>query len=768
MSKRLLALEIEGLTPGMPDEEVIERITLDVLTPLIREQVDLNPVEYEIAVNKISAILREGSFALARTSGSPIVTECGEYMLALFDEDGHAAYVTTGVLPHLAGTEGAIKWIVYHYSSSPGIYPGDQFLVNDPYIIGAHTNDLLITKPIFWKDEIVAWVASLTHTVEVGAMEPGATAHSTDIFQEGLRVPGMKIIEKGEPSLPLFKLLERGVRDPQLLTLDNIAKIAANNVVSARIEELIQQKGSNFLRQVLRKMIYDGEDKSRERVQAIPDGVWRSVTYGDFDGLKRALFKISVTCEKKEGQIFLDFTDTSPQNPGPINSSLPGSIGAIFSVFVSTIFWDLIWNRGILAPVKITIPKGTVINPYYPCPVNASPPTASALLAGTVTKVVSRMNMAAGFREEVCAPWLSNWNGVFMGGMNQHRKLQGTITMDANGGGTGATALLDGDDTAAFILAPGALMADVESYEAKNPLLYLFRRQREDSGGHGKFRGGCGGEAAVLIHNTQTYRLGFRGVGKYIAATSGIFGGYPADSIKNGFIFNSGIKNLSPGEFGKIKSFPDLERCGEFREMTPMAASTPVQDGDLYYLRWMGGGGYGDPVERDPKLVATDVRERKISTELAERIYGVLLNPPDLTVDDEKTEIRRKEIRQDRKRMWRDARGGKRSFLTNEKRYQPPSQRRIRIHESLVVEFNPEEKAGKIKCAKCDFVLCDSSQNYKEWAPYIDRNPREMNHALIDPEWMIYREYYCPGCTILLEVDPIPPGEAPLWDIKLS
>ena len=210
--------------------------------------------------------------------------------------------------------------------------------------------------------------------------------------------------------------------------------------------------------------------------------------------------------------------------------------------------------------MKISIPKGTVINPIYPCPVNASPPTASALLAGAVTKVVSRMNMAAGFTEEVCAPWLSNWNGVFMGGINQHQRLQGTITMDANGGGTGATPFLDGGDTAAFLLAPGALMADVESYEAKNPLLYLFRRQREDSRGHGKFRGGCGGEAAVFIHNSQNYRLGFRGVGKYVAATAGIFGGYPADSIKNGFIFGAGNKILSPDEFGKIKSFVDLER----------------------------------------------------------------------------------------------------------------------------------------------------------------------------------------------------------------
>ncbi len=655
MSTSGWALGIEGLTAGMADSEVIEKITLDVMNPIRREPVDLNPIEYEIAFNRIRTILREGSFALARTSGSPIVTECGEYMLAIFDKDGHAAYVTTGVLPHLAGTEGAIKWLTYHYAISPGIHPGDQFLVNDPYIIGIHTNDLLITKPIFCKDKIVAWVASLTHTVELGAMEAGAPAQSTDIFQEGLRIPGMKIVEANEPSLPVFKILERGVRDPQLVALDNVAKIAANNVVSARIEGLIEQKGPEFFQQVLRKMIYDGEDKSTERIQSIPDGVWRAVSYGDFDGLKKALYKICVTCEKKGGRIWLDFTGTSPQNPGPVNSSLPGSIGSIFAVFVSTTFWDLIWNRGILAPLKVHIPKGTLINPDYPGPVTGAPSTAAALLAGAVTKVVSRMNMAAGFTDEVCAPWLSNWNGIFLGGINQHNRLQGTVTMDANGGGTGATGSMDGGDTTAFMLAPGSLMADVESYEAANPLLYLFRRQREGSGGYGKFCGGNGGEEAVFIHNAQKYKIGFRGIGKFVASTSGIFGGYPADSILNGFFFGSGLLDTQSSEYKRIKTFADLERCCRFTDMNPMAMGTPVQNGDLYYMRWMGGGGYGDPLERNPLSVARDVQEMKISLDIAQNVYGVVLIPPDFTVDEEKTREKRAQIIQDRKRRWNNA-----------------------------------------------------------------------------------------------------------------
>jgi len=763
-----IELRAEKPEDALSDEEVLEKIVMDVLVPIERERIELDPVDYEITVNRIKAILREGSFALARTSGSPIVTECAEYMLAIFDGDGHAAYVTAGVLPHLTATESAIKWIKYWFEDDPGIDPGDQFILNDPYIIGAHTNDIVIAKPLFHKDQIIAWVASLTHTVEVGAMEPGATAHSTDIFQEGIRTPGLKIIERGKASKPIFKFMERSVRDPQLMTLDTVAKIAANNVVAARIEDLIASKGPAFLKQVFRKMIYEGEDKSRQKVKAIPDGVWRSRTYGDFDGLEKNLFKIDLTCKKENDSILLDLSGTSPQNPGPINSSLVGSIGAIFSVFVSTLFSDLIWNRGILAPLQIHIPKGTIYNPTYPAPVNASPPTASALLAGTVTKVVSQMNMAAGFVSEVCAPWMSNWNGVFMGGINQYGKLQGTITMDANGGGTGATPLLDGGDTMAFILAPGALMADVESYEARNPLLYLFRKQRTNSCGHGKHRGGSGGEAAVMIHNTSNYRVGFRGVGKYVAATSGIFGGYPADSIKNGFIKNTNLKNIFTAEYKKIRTFDELKNYGEYQEMPPMASSTPVHDQDLYYLRWMGGGGYGDPLLRKPELVRTDVLDRIISAEIAERIYGVIIDRETMEIDHEETRIRREKAINFRRTHWnlpqKERKTGKPKHLMQQQVGREKVS--IKIHESLKLE----EQMGEyfIFCLHCGQKICKGNENYRMFVPRIDRNPSDLGHTLIDPQWAIYREYFCAGCATLLEVDPLRPGDLDLWDIEIA
>src|SRR4030067_521605 len=182
-----------------------------------------------------------------------------------------------------------------------------------------------------------------------------------------------------------------------------------------------------------------------------------------------------------------------------------------------------------------------MFNPRSPPPSYASAPTTMPLLAGAVTKIVSEMFLAAGLKETVCAPWNSSHGGCFMGGKNQLWKLDGTVLFDANGGGTGATLSADGDDTAAFILAPGAMMADVESYEAKYPLPYLFRRKRKDSGGYGQFQGGFGGEAAVMIHGSEKWQVGFRSLGRKVACTSGILGGYPANSHIQGFLFRPAL-----------------------------------------------------------------------------------------------------------------------------------------------------------------------------------------------------------------------------------
>ncbi|MDE3077860.1 MAG: hydantoinase B/oxoprolinase family protein, partial [Chloroflexota bacterium] len=272
-------LGIPGLRRDMPIDDLIDIIVRDVLRPLPYVDPHIDPVKYEVAVHRIIASVREGAWALVRTSSSPLVTECGEYVFAVYDAEGHSCYVNTGVLPHLTGTESGIKFIRHCYGADrEGIHPGDQFILNEPYIMGIHTPDILIARPVFAGEEIVAWIASLTHTIEIGAKDPGGTADSTDVFQEGIRIPCLKLIREGEPVQHVYRLIERATRNPAQISLDISSKVAGNNVAAARLEDMARQEGGAFVRGVLAKMINETEVKARSRIAAIPDGHWHNVT----------------------------------------------------------------------------------------------------------------------------------------------------------------------------------------------------------------------------------------------------------------------------------------------------------------------------------------------------------------------------------------------------------------------------------------------------------------------------------------------------------
>ncbi|HVB34942.1 MAG TPA: hydantoinase B/oxoprolinase family protein [Patescibacteria group bacterium] len=739
-------LGIPGLRQDMPIDDLVDAIALDVLRPLPFVDPQIDPVRYEVAVHRIIASLSEGSAALVRTSSSPLVTECGEYMFAIYDAEGHAAYVTAGVLPHLSGTEAGIKFIRHCYEDDiEGIHPGDQFLVNEPYLMGIHTPDILVAKPIFAGEEIVAWLASLTHTIEIGAKDPGGTSDSTDIFQEGIRVPCMKLLDRGRPIPHVYRLIERGVRHPALVSLDITAKVAGNNVAAARVEDMVAQEGGAFVRGVLSKMINESEVKTRRIIQQIPDGSWHNVVYGDHNGLQSAIFKVEVNAEKRGDVVHFDFTGTSPQNPGPVNAAMPGTIGAIFAVLVSTLFCDLHPNRGIVSCCKVTIPKGCMYNPRYPAALFAAPPGPLALLSSVVTKLVSQMAMAGGLKDSICSPWHGHVNSAYMGGVDQYGQLQGTVTLDTDAAGTGATPFMDGDDTAAYMLAPGAILSDVEMYEASYPVVYLFRRQRTDSAGYGQMRGGLGGEIGVAIHGSTQWRVGFRGLGTLLSMTHGMAGGFPADLARAGYVIGAKPFELPAAEYAKcLLPVNELAHSKGAEPSTALVAPRLLAPGDIYYLAWPGGGGYGDPLTRDPQAVLTDLRAGILSVDRGRDPYGVVVGSSG-EVDVKATAALRQKMRRER--------------LAGA---EAPKQPTLRTGGDLhllrmaygVVHLAEVQGEKVLACADCSTVLCKDDANFHDHVPSRLTNPAAVGHVTVRTEWELYREYYCPGCGLLLDVLP--------------
>ena len=737
-------LGIPGLRRDMPIDDVIETIVLDVLRPLPYVDPKIDPVKYEVAVHRITASVREGAWALVRTSSSPLVTECGEYVFGVYDCEGHTAYVNTGVMPHMTGTESAIKFIRHCYSADPeGIHPGDQFIVNEPYLMGIHTPDILIARPVFAGTEIVAWIASLTHTIEMGAKDPGGTADSTDVFQEGIRIPCLKLIRTGEPVNHVYRLIERATRNPGQVSLDIASKVAGNNVAALRLEEMIARDGGAFVRGVLAKMINETETKARERIQAIPDGTWHNVCFADHNGLAPALLRTEVRARKRGDVISFDFTGTSAQCPGPVNAALPGTIGAIFSVLVLTLFSDLLPNRGMVSSCQISVPKGCIYNPHYPAALFAAPPGPLCLLSSVVTKLVSEMAMAAGMSGAVIAPWNGNVNAVYMGGIDQYGQLQGGLTLDTNGGGTGGTPFDDGDDTAAFMLAPGSIMADIEMHEATYPVVYLFRRQRTDSCGHGQMRGGVGGEIAVAIHNSNKWRVGFRGIGAEVSTTRGLAGGYPADSARTGFLPGVDPFKLSPAEYRNllrpVQELMDVPGAEPSKALIP---PRPLAPGDVYCTAWCGGGGFGDPLNRDPARVAKDVLAHLVSSERSADTYGVVLTR-DGEVDADATATLRARMRRSRLDHAEPARI----------RSMPP-QAKLGRDASRFGGLLSGEVDGQsvLACGECGTALCRADDDYHDYLPSRARKPSMLGHRTVREDWLAYREYFCAGCGAQIDV----------------
>jgi N-methylhydantoinase B len=742
-------LGVPGLKQGLPLDRVIDLLAGDLMRPVASVPVDIDPVDYEVASHRIIASLREGAWTLARTSSSPLVTECGEYMCAIYDADGHAAAVHAGVFPHVTGTQSGIKFIRYCYDNdSAGIAPGDQFILNEPYLLGLHTPDVLVAQPVFDGDKLVAWVGSLTHTLEMGAKDPGGAADSRDIFQEGLRIPCMKLIEGGRRNEAVFRLIERAVRSPAATILDVTAKVASNVVITARLEEMIKAGKRDMLPAVLQKLIQESEAKALERISRLPDGTWRCTYQIDHDSAAERPLTLQLGCEKRDGRLHFDFEGTSGQVARPINCTLPGTAGGIFSALAAILFPDLPLNQGLVAAFTVSAPSGCLYNPRYPAPLFASPAGPMTLLSSAVTKLISQMAMAAGLNENVCAPWNGNFNSVFMGGRDQHGELTGTLTMDSNGGGTGGTPFDDGDDTAAFMLAPGSIMSDVEMYEATYPLLYVYRRQRQNSCGHGERRGGSGGEALVAVHGSSGWNIGFRGLGTQVTCTHGLFGGYPANSSRIAFLLDARPAGRPPDDYRQLLGpFDDVRGIGMRQEATALTAPRAMAVGDMYYLGWAGGGGFADPLRREPERVAADVAAGLIGSAQARDVYGVVIDGG--AIDVAATEKQRDAIRRERLAGSADRRQS--TVLPKAVPLSP-------FTASLAIAQTGG--AAQFVCQECRSVLGAADQAMRDIAIARRRSPRSFAHQNVRTDWQEYVEYCCPHCGGLIEVSVEPKSVA--------
>ena len=731
----------------------------------------LNPVKYETFLHRLWAIGEEGRSSIQRVTASPIVSQGGECMASFYTAEGTMILACSGHLRFAAATSDAIKKLIEWFSKSPGFFDGDQFFFNDPYIAGAHTFDMMIIKPVFHRNRLVAWVSSSIHTADTGGVLRGL---ASEVYHEGIRIQGLKLVEKGEFREDVFRSLTQQCRDPEYVGLDLKSQIASNNVCAKRYNELIEKLGLDFVGQAGAKMIADSERLARARLRKLPDGKWFSRVFGTAwdrrDG-KVKEYQIVCAMSKKGEDLLLDFTGTSAEMTDSTNSTLAGTIAQIAVVMTDFLFWDVPWSDGRLRPVKIHVPEGSILNCTFPAACGEAPAVGvQAKIA--VSDCIARMLYSAGY-QDINAPWQGIWYtggpGFFYGGHNRDGIPVAQGLYDGHGAGLGATPTRDGVHCGGNMNIPSGGISDVERIEMQYPFLYFTRNLYLDGGGAGKFNGGTGSFRIYMIYGSQDCSVSYRPYSR-LPEGVGLFGGNPAGIGGIRAVYQTAgaslMERLQSGQYPVQPDQIERDNWGIVAHPAEIKGRVNLPEFTIVADFVAGGGGYGDPVERQPEAVAKDVRRRIVSSRIAEEIFGVVLNQD--SPDSAATLKRRQEIREERMREGKTFSGAT-SSLSDAVRRSTAWQQILKFHEHLAIAKNGQTEA--IRCIRCGHLFCQKDENYKLYAPRRERDLYDLAQSLVPSGESYlggYLEYYCPGCATLLQVDSFcdafPDSKEPLYD----
>jgi N-methylhydantoinase B len=734
----------------------------------------IDPIRYEMFLHRLWAIGEEGRMTLQRVTASPIVSQGGECMSSFYDEQGAMVLACSGHLRFAAATSDAINSLKQRFEKSPGFFDGDQFFFNDPYVAGSHTYDMMIIKPIFYKRQLIAWTATSTHTADTGGLLRGG---AYEIFHEGICVPGLKIVEKDEFREDVFQTLTGMCRDPQYVGLDVKAMIAGNNICAKRYLGLVEKFGLKFVQMAAEKMIEDSEAKARAKLRSMPDGTWvtrQYVTTLDRKTRKSVAQQLYCTMTKETDELRFDFTGTSLQTDTDHNSTLPSTVAHLALALTNTLFWDVPWSDGKMRPVKILIPEGSILNCKYPAACGAGPRIGNVLVS-TVCEAVAKMIYASGRYDDVNASTTGNLEfvggpGYFYGGHTREGIAVAQGLYDIHGAGMGAAPHRDGVNTGGHMNIPSAGISDVERIEMQYPFLYFTRSHNCDGSGFGQYRGGMGSYRIYLIYGSKDCSVDYKPYGGVAQGGFGLAGGFPTGIGATRVMVEAGVEMLDKVRAGDHPTGTAM-RAGQWgKSFLPAGVPEriPLPEGSLLVDYVAGGGGFGDPIDRDPTSVLKDFRRGWVSREVAERIYGVIFSSDGKSVDRSATESRRSEIREARKRDSQPV-SGKTSNIA------APAQngwrQLLKFHASLELATDGKRKA--VRCIRCGHLYCGANENYKLYAHHRKVHLSEMMPPLPSGEPYIgeYHIYTCPGCATQLQVDMFSPtlgGEALLWDTRID
>jgi N-methylhydantoinase B len=738
-----------------PDELVISpKLPLYAAAP----DTEVDPVTYEVISHKLTQLNDELSATIKKVSGSLVVTEAYDFNVALGDEVGDLFTVGSYISVHATTLQQMIRWTLENRSDNPGIEEGDMFLLNDPWVGSAHQNDISLLVPIFVDGKLFCWAANVLHAIDVGGRNPGSfVTDAEDVFSEGVPTPPIKLVRGGELQRDVEEMFVRRSRLPRHLSLDMRALIAANNVGIARIQDLAATYGADIVHTVMKRMLDMAESQVRARLRRLPDGTWKHVQLYEVsqDG-DRAVHKIVMSMTKADDRLSFDLSESDPQ-AGYFNTTRPVSQAGVMTAVLPLLCPDLPWAPGALLRVMdFTFKPGTIPAATYPAAVSGGTTTAGWASVTAANVLIGKM-LSAGpedLKRNLFGVSTGSWLVQILGGIGKDGNPTIVVSLDAASGGIGARSWRDGDDTGGMTVSPGCQIANVESQEYHDPVLFLYRREAIDTGGPGRYRGGVAAQSGVIPHGTPA-PLGAvcSGFGIAFPCGHGIGGGMPAKSGYYKVARDTDVHEWFAD--GRVPADED-ELAGTIEWPHPKVAQLPVGLDDVFCTSWFGGGGYGDPLDRDPEAVAHDVEEGYVSAAAARATYGVVLG------DDEATVRLRAELRGAR--------------LGGDPLDAPPlptlPDGAVWLDEHLVVRAD-----GTTACGRCEHELAGPGAGYKSGAVALEGTLMAADRVWVDPghyvdDEVVLRQFVCPGCATLLDNEvtlaSLPPVEDKLLAPSLA
>jgi N-methylhydantoinase B len=547
-----------------------------------------DPVTQQIVANALGSIADEMAVTIFRTAHSTVVRDAMDFSSALCTAEGETIAQAVTVPFHLGSIPAAMETLLEHYRSE--LRPGDVFVMNDPFDGGMHLQDIFVAKPVYAESELVGFTVTTAHHGDIGGRLPGSSASdNTEIFQEGLRLPWLRLYDAGQPVEDVFKIIRANVRIPRMTMGDLAAQVAACTVAERELQDLVARHGVHRLKGIMRALIDYTERLVRSEISTWPDGEASFTDYIDFDGVEVYEIPIAVKVTIAGDEITADFSESAPMVTGALNSTRSFVQAAVYQAVRAALTVEVPNTSGAFHPINVITKPGTITH--------VSMPAASSMRGVTGFRVFDAFNgaLAQLIPDRVPAPGEGGNTLAIFGGLRANGER--FVFYEVVCGTWGATPFWDGNDG---LSNPSSQAANIpiEVAESEYPIRIERYGLVPDSGGPGLHRGGLAIErswrnlvprASLIVRSDRQTHPPF-----------GLNGGKPG-----------------------APSMSFLEQASGRPEYLPTMFTSTIASGEVFYHRTAGGGGWGDPFDRDPERVAADVRSDRVSREAAEREYGV-------------------------------------------------------------------------------------------------------------------------------------------------